>query len=67
MNNSLYLNENYSTTRLLVTEKPKIVNSQEDKFESVLFLPEGEGRKGEGGLRTKAILKSRMMTSLLFQ
>lgn len=29
----------------------------EEKFESVLFLPEGESRQGEGGLRTKGLLK----------
>jgi len=30
-------------------EKSEIINNAEDKFETVLFLPEGEGRKGEGG------------------
>ena len=35
----------------------KLVGSPEDKFETVLFLPEGEGRKGEGGLRTKGYFK----------
>ena len=29
----------------------------EEKFESILFLPEGENRQGEGGLRTKGLLK----------
>lgn len=47
----------YSTTRLLTTEKPEIVKNLEDMFETVLFLPEGEGRKGEGGLRTKGYFK----------
>ena len=28
-----------------------------DNFETMLFLPEGEGRKGEGGLRTKGYFK----------
>ena len=51
------LNENYSTTRLLTQEKPEIINNPEDKFETVLFLPEGENRKGEGGLRTKEYFK----------
>ena len=45
--------ETYSTTALLTTEKPIIINKPEDKFETVLFLPEVEGRKGEGGLRKK--------------
>ena len=55
--NAICLDENYSTTRLVIKEKPEIVNNSEDKFETVLFLPEGEGRKGEGGLRTKGYFK----------
>ena len=35
----------------------KLIGNSEDKFETVLFLPEGEGRKGEGGLRTKGYFK----------
>lgn len=35
----------------------KIIGKPEDKFETMLFLPEGEGRKGEGGLRTKGYFK----------
>ena len=57
MTNSISLDENYSTTRLVTKEKPEIVNNPENKFESVLFLPESEGRKGEGGLRTKGYFK----------
>jgi glycosyltransferase involved in cell wall biosynthesis len=57
MTNTICLNEKYSTTRLVTREKPEVVNSPEDKFETVLFLPEGEGRKGEGGLRTKGYFK----------
>ena len=57
MINAICLDENFSTTRLLTKEKPMIVNSPEDKFETVLFLPEGENRKGEGGLRTKGYFK----------
>ena len=33
-------------------------NKPEDNFETVLFLPEGVGRKGEGGLRTKGYFKA---------
>ncbi len=51
------LNSDYSTTRRLTQRRPVIVNKPEDKFESVLFLPEGEGRKGEGGLRTQGYFK----------
>ena len=49
MTDILSLDEGYSTTRLLTQEKPQIINTPEDKFETVLFLPEGENRKGEGG------------------
>jgi cellulose synthase/poly-beta-1,6-N-acetylglucosamine synthase-like glycosyltransferase len=55
--NTICLDENYSTTRLVTQEKPKIINKPEDKFESVLFLPESENRQGEGGLRTKGYFK----------
>lgn len=58
MTNTLCLDQKYSTTRLLTQEKLGIINSSEDKFETILFLPEGEGRKGEGGLRTKGYFKN---------
>jgi len=57
MTNMISLDENYSTTKLVTKEKPATVNSPEDNFETVLFLPVGEGRKGEGGLRTKGYFK----------
>ena len=57
MNDTICLNNKHSTTKLLTKEYPKIINNPEDKFESVLFLPEGEGRRGEGGLRTKGYFK----------
>ncbi|GIT99335.1 glycosyltransferase family 2 protein [Sulfurovum sp. TSL1] len=57
MTKAVCLDEKYSTTRLLVKEKPIIENSPEDKFETVLFLPEGENRKGEGGLRIQGYFK----------
>jgi len=47
----------YSTTRLLTKEKPKIINNAEDKYETMLFMPENEEREGEGGLRTKGYFK----------
>jgi glycosyltransferase involved in cell wall biosynthesis len=53
----LCLNENYSTTRLVTQEIPKIISKPEDKVETLLFLSEGEDRKGEGGLRTKGYFK----------
>ena len=38
---TICLNENFSTTKLLTKEKPVVENSPEDKFETVLFLSEG--------------------------
>ena len=35
-----------------------IEKQAEDKFETVLFLPEGEARQGEGGLRTQGYFKT---------
>ncbi|WP_051179066.1 glycosyltransferase family 2 protein [Thermodesulfovibrio thiophilus] len=34
-----------------------ISGNPDDKFETMLFLPEGEGRQGEGGIRTKGYFK----------
>ncbi|MCI0501790.1 MAG: glycosyltransferase, partial [Epsilonproteobacteria bacterium] len=58
MNSTLILDEKYSTTRLLTQNKPKIINNPDDKFKTLLFLPDGENRKGEGGLRTKGYFKN---------
>jgi len=38
-------------------QNSKFLGSLDDKFETMLFLPEGEDRKGEGGLRTKGYFK----------
>lgn len=57
MTNTICLDENYSTTRVVTQEKLEIINNPENKFETVLFLLEGENRKGEGGLRTKGYFK----------
>src|SRR6266568_462736 len=51
------LDTDYSTTRLVTRETPIIVNPPAAKFESVLTLLEGEGRKGEGGLRIHGYYK----------
>lgn len=56
--NTIYLDEKCSTTKLLTQDKPVIVNNPEDKFESVLFLPEAKGRKGKGGLKGMGMLKT---------
>lgn len=64
MNEVITLDKNYSTTRRVIkadsqeiADLVKQSNKPEDKFETVLFLPEGEGRQGEGGLRTKGYFK----------
>jgi len=38
-------------------QNSKFLGNPDDKFETMLFLPEGVGRKGEGGLRTKGYFK----------
>jgi len=51
------LDSQYSTTRCVTRTPPVIVNNPEDKFESLLFLPENSERKAEGGLRTQGYFK----------
>lgn len=53
MANTICINENISTTKHLIQEKPTLVNNPDDKFETILFLPNNPERKAEGGLRTK--------------
>ena len=47
----------FATTRTLHDTPPEIINNPEDEVQTVIFLPEGEERQGEGGLRTKALYK----------
>ena len=61
---NIELDKNYSTTRRVIKADPQVIaglakqpHKPEDKFETVLFLPEGEGRQGEGGLRTQGYFK----------
>ena len=58
MIDNICFDEKYSTTQLLIKNKPKIINKPTDKFESVLFLPENSTRKGEGGFRTSGYFKT---------
>ncbi len=51
------LSPDYSTTRLFTCEPPSIKEPPEATLKTVLFLPEGEGRQGEGGLRTQGYFK----------
>ena len=64
MTEIIILNDSYSTTRRVIKADLDVIadavkqsNKPEDKFETVLFLPRGEDRKGEGGLRTKGYFK----------
>lgn len=58
LTHQICLDKSYSTTRLLTRDQPVIENKPEDKFENVHFLLEGEGRQGEGGLRSQGYFKS---------
>ncbi|MGR0481939.1 MAG: glycosyltransferase family 2 protein [Candidatus Electronema sp. V4] len=51
------LNPEHSTTRLVTREVPTIEEPPDAAFKTVLFLSEGEGRQGEGGLRTQGCFK----------
>jgi len=66
MTNITCIDKKYSTTRLLTREQPIIEKTPEDKFESVLCLPEGEGSQGEGGLRTQGYFKISQADKPLF-
>lgn len=47
----------YSTTRSTTNIQPVLNNSTDSKIISMLFLPEGEGRTGDGGLRAHGSFK----------
>lgn len=52
------LNPDYSTTRFVTREVPRIKDSPDATFKSVLFLPENEERgRVEGGLRIQGYFK----------
>lgn len=55
--NSYCLNAEYSTTRIVTKEQPRIENSPSSKVQTELFLPAHPKRQGEGGLRTKGYFK----------
>jgi len=57
MDNAITLNSNYSTTSLLIKEKPILEQKLEYKIEAKLFLSPTPERKGEGGLRIKGYYK----------
>jgi glycosyltransferase involved in cell wall biosynthesis len=51
------LDSNFSTTRLVMLDKPAIVNDPSSKIQSFLFSPPTPESKGEGGLRTQKYFK----------
>lgn len=64
MSKTIQLDQRYSTTRHVTKADQQVIaglvkqsNKPEDKFETVLFLPESDARQGEGGLRTKGYFK----------
>ena len=54
---SYCLNKDFSTTRLVINDRPEIEKQSSDKFESLLFLPEGNDQQS-GGLRTQGYFKA---------
>ena len=57
MTDTLCIDEKYSTTRLLIKEKPVLEQKPEYKLKPTLFLSPNSTRKEEGGLRTKGYFK----------
>lgn len=57
MNDYVCLDNKYSTTKLLVKEKPILEQRPECNLEQKLFWSEEENRQGEGGLRIKGYFK----------
>lgn len=55
MKDPICLDTRFSTTRLLTRERPVLKDGKD--WRSYLFLPEGRGRKGEGGLRAQGYFK----------
>jgi glycosyltransferase involved in cell wall biosynthesis len=58
MNNIICKDSAYSTTHLVVNDRPVVEQQADNKYESILFLPEAIGRRGVGGLRTKEYFKA---------
>lgn len=54
---TICLDPKHSTTRMLTNNKPGDSITAEQGNGTVLFLPDGPGRKGEGGLRTNNYFK----------
>jgi len=66
MKDYVCLNKNYSTTRRLVQHLPDTTGMiEEAELGATLFSGEGEGRQGEGGLRSKGYFKKNGEKTLL--
>lgn len=58
LNDTMYcLSPEFSTTRLVTTQKPEIGENRASKVQTQLFLPPNRDRIGEGGLRTVGYFK----------
>lgn len=57
MNKTICLDPKYSSTRLLVTERPQAADDENSATHVMFFAPFRTGRQGEGGLRTKGYFK----------
>jgi acetyltransferase-like isoleucine patch superfamily enzyme len=57
MRNLLQLDSLCSPKKRVVVDQFPLANNPDDKFDSLLFLPEGDCRVGEGGLRTQGLFK----------
>jgi len=58
MSETICLDKNYSTTRQVTRKKNEVSCNREEILPTQSFLPQGEGRQGEGGLRTKGFFKT---------
>lgn len=57
MDNTICLNVEFSTTRLLMIKDP-IIENNKDKHKTMLFIPHNKEQINHGGLRTKGYFKS---------
>ena len=72
MKDYVCLNKNYSTTRRLsqrctdaIVKRATLPKTEEAEFGTTLFAREGEGRRGEGGLRSKGYFKKNVEKTIL--
>jgi len=54
---TICLNNNFSTTKLLLNDQPMYNTFFSDEYNAMMLLPEEKNRQGEGGLRTKGYFK----------